>query len=163
MAIVCAYWIALALASRRRAASASIINSPRRTLASRAMTAESEATRSECVEIGVRRDPLKRLHRIDHMLHGRRLGEAMADELAPLLEVRRGAEVDGVVLQCLPLHEQPVAVRFLDRALELHAMAAFGALEDRSRLLDAVLERVLAARLYVDPGDFHDHAVPLSP
>ncbi len=53
------------------------------------------------------------------------------DELAPFLKVGRAAKIDGVVLDRLPFDEQPVTRRLLDRALQFHAAAALGALEDR--------------------------------
>src|SRR4051812_9842280 len=86
--------------------------------------------------------------------------EAMPDELAPFLEVGRAAEVDGVVLERLPTHEQPVARRLLHRALQLHALAAPRPLEDRSGLRDPLLERRFHARLDLDLRDLEDH-VPL--
>jgi hypothetical protein len=84
--------------------------------------------------------------------------EAMPDELAPFLEVGRAAEVDGVVLERLPAHEQPVAGRLLERALQLHALAALRPLEDRRRLGDPLLERRFHARLDLDLRDLEDHA-----
>src|SRR5690242_11077807 len=64
------------------------------------------------------------LHHLARVLHLGRLGEAMADELAPLGEVGRAAEIHGVVLERLPLHEQTIATWALDRALQAHALAA---------------------------------------
>src|SRR5262252_5986645 len=63
-----------------------------------------------------------------HMLDLGRRGEAVAHQLAPF------AEVGGVILDRLPLHEQAIAARLLGRALELHALAALGALKQRCRL-----------------------------
>ena len=48
----------------------------------------------------------------------------MADKLAPFLQIGRGSEVDGMILQRLPLHEQPVALRVFMRTLQGHAAAA---------------------------------------
>src|SRR3954463_5351036 len=88
----------------------------------------------------------------------------MPDELAPFLEVGRAAEVDGVVLERLPAHEQPVARRLLHRALQLHPLAAPRPLEDRRRLRDPLLERRFHARLDLDLRDLEDHAaLPLKP
>src|SRR5215212_4322999 len=86
----------------------------------------------------------------------------MPDELAPFLEVGRAAEVDGVVLERLPAHEQPIAGRLLERALQLHPLAAPRPLEDRSGLGDPLLERRFHARLDLDLRDLEDHA-PLLP
>ena len=81
----------------------------------------------------------------------------MADQLAPFLEIGRAAEVDGVVLQRLPLQEQPVALRVLVRALQARALAALGALEQRHGAFHAGLEVFFHAGLDVDLGDFGDH------
>src|SRR6185437_1763455 len=71
---------------------------------------------------------LKPAHDLGDVLDLRRRSEAVADQLAPLLEVGGLAEVLGVVFQRFPLHEQPVARRVLVRALQRHELAAFGAL-----------------------------------
>src|SRR5262245_21850864 len=52
-------------------------------------------------------------YHLPHMFHLRRLGEAMADELAPFLEIGGAAEVHRVVLHRLPFDEQAVTVRLL--------------------------------------------------
>src|SRR5690242_16189947 len=83
--------------------------------------------------------------------------EAMADELAPFLKIRRAAEIDIVVVNRVPFDEQPVAARLLDRALQLHAFAALGALEERCGLFHTGLEFGFEAGLYVDLGDFEKH------
>src|SRR4051812_16005394 len=103
--------------------------------------------------------PSKPLYRLAHVLDMRRLRETMADQLAPFGEIGRAAEIVGVVLDRPPLHEQAVAVRQLDRALELHAGAALCALEKRRRLLHAALEFRFHAGLDVDLRDFEDHGV----
>src|SRR5580693_875277 len=77
---------------------------------------------------------------------GRRL-ERMPDELAPFLEIRRFAEIHGVVLQRLPFDEEAEPARLLDRALQLHALASLGPLEDRRGLADTGFELRLEARL----------------
>ena len=58
---------------------------------------------------------LKSPHDLGDVLDIRRRREAVADQLAPFLEIGRAAEIDGVVLQRLPLQEQSVARR-LSRA-----------------------------------------------
>src|ERR1051326_354221 len=95
-------------------------------------------------------------HLIDVLDFGRRR-EAVADQLAPFLKVRRAAEIDGVVLDRLPGDEQPIAGRLLDRALQRHAVAALGAAENRRSVFHAGLEFGLHAGLDVDLGDFGDH------
>src|SRR5215813_2575208 len=95
-----------------------------------------------------------------HMLDLGRRGEAVAHQLAPFAEVGGAAEVDGVILDRLPLHEQAIAARLLGRALELHALAALGALKQRCRLAYSGFELVLHARLDVDLRDFEDHGFP---
>src|SRR5262249_57241732 len=72
---------------------------------------ERRAASASAAYVVVRRrartsEPLDHLR---HVLHLRRLGEAVADQLAPFGEIGRAAEVDRVVLHRLPLHEQPVA------------------------------------------------------
>src|SRR5690348_11710867 len=52
-----------------------------------------------------------------HVLDLRWLREAVADQLAPFGEIRRAAEIDRVVLDRVPLHEQPIARWILHRAL----------------------------------------------
>src|SRR5262252_3772623 len=47
----------------------------------------------------------KPVHRFAHMLDVRRRGEAMSNELAPFLGVRRAAKVDRVVFHALPFYE----------------------------------------------------------
>src|SRR5262245_64554823 len=94
------------------------------------------------------------------MVHLRRLREAMADELAPLLEVGRTAEVDRVILERFPFDEQAIAARLLDAALQLHALAAFGAAKDRRRLLHASLKLILHAGNGVDLRNLDNHGLP---
>jgi hypothetical protein len=50
---------------------------------------------------------LETTHDLGDVLDIRRRGEAMADQLAPFLEIGRAAEIDRVVLQRLPLQKQP--------------------------------------------------------
>src|SRR6187200_586114 len=101
--------------------------------------------------------PLKSVHGLRGVLDLGRRREAMANELAPFLEIRRAAEINGMILHRLPLHEQPVALRLLDRALQFHASAALGALEDRRGGFHAGLELAFHARLDVDLRNFEDH------
>src|SRR5580658_3960988 len=105
---------------------------------------------------GATRDSEALQHPARVLDHGRP-GEAMADQLAPFLEVVRAAEIHGVVLDRLPLHDQPIAARLLDRAVELEAVAALGTLEERRRLGDIGLELGLEAGLHLDLGDLVDH------
>src|SRR6185312_6043152 len=100
---------------------------------------------------------LEPLHHLGNVLDVGRRGEALADQLAPFLEVGRLTEVDSVVLERLPLHEQPIALRLFSRARERYAVAAFGAPEDRRRRRDAGFESLLHAGLDVDLRDFGDH------
>src|SRR6478752_90981 len=100
---------------------------------------------------------LKPAHHLDDMLDIRRCREAMADELAPFVEIRRFTEILGVIFQRFPLHEQPVALWHLVRALQGHELAAFGALEDRPGLFYAGFKFGFHAGLYVDLGNFEDH------
>ena len=66
-----------------------------------------------------------------HVLDFRRRGEAMRDQLAPFLKVRRATEIVGVVPDRFPGDEQPVARWLFQRAPQLHGAAALGALEYR--------------------------------
>src|SRR5262245_61832800 len=72
---------------------------------------------------------LKALHHFAHVLDGRRAFEAVLYTRAPHLEIFRAAEVDGVVLQRLPLHEQTIARGVFLRPLQREALATLGALE----------------------------------
>src|ERR1700734_1858592 len=94
------------------------------------------------------------------MLDLGRAGEAVADELAPFGEIGRAAEIDGVILHRCPAHEEAIAQRLLDRALELDPTTALGAQEDRHRLGDARLEFGGEPVLHVDLCDLGDHAPP---
>src|SRR5262249_18361525 len=89
--------------------------------------------------------------------------KAMADELAPCLEVLGAAEIDRVVLDRVPLDEQAIALRLLHGTLQLQAGAAAGAPENGYGLLHARLERGLHAGLDLDLRDFQHHDfAPLS-
>src|SRR5579864_7951216 len=100
---------------------------------------------------------LKSAEYLIDVLHFGRRSKAVADMLAPFLEVGRTAEVFRVVLDRLPFDEQPVAAGLLDRALQLQAVAAFGALKHRRGIFHAGLELGFHAGLDVDLGDFGDH------
>src|SRR5262249_68181 len=76
----------------------------------------------------------KSLHPLPDMLDFRRRGEAMADETAPVLELGRVSEPDGVILDRLPGDEQPIAARPFDGAPQFHPAAALRALENRRSL-----------------------------
>src|SRR3712207_2416053 len=84
--------------------------------------------------------------------------EAVPDQAAPLLEIVGSPERDRVILQGLPAHEQPVAARLFDGALQLQAVAALSPPEERLGLGDAGLELRFHAGLHVDLRDFEDHA-----
>jgi len=62
-----------------------------------------------------------------------------------------------VVLDGFPGDKQTVAARLLDRAPKLHAVATFGAPEDRRSLFHAAFELLLQAGFDVDLRDFGDH------
>src|SRR5262245_11501097 len=100
----------------------------------------------------------KTAHDLGDMLDVGRGGEAMADQLAPLLEVRGFAKILCMVFQHLPLHEEPVALRHFMRPLQGHGPATFGALEDGRGFLHASFELGFHARLHINLRDFKDHA-----
>src|SRR6185312_1344657 len=50
-------------------------------------------------------------HHLGDMLYIRRRRKTVADELTPLLKIGGLAKVLGVILERLPLHEQPVTLR----------------------------------------------------
>src|SRR5690242_15466995 len=83
--------------------------------------------------------------------------EAMTDELAPLVEIRRLAEILGVIFHRFPLHKEPVTLWHFVRALQGHELAAFGALEDRRGFFNAGFKFGFHAGLHVDLGNFEDH------
>src|SRR5689334_11035690 len=91
----------------------------------------------------------RRLYHSLHVHHRRRRGEVRPDEAAPVLELLRAAEVDGVVLQGLPAHDQQVARRLLDHTLQREPVAAPGAQEKRRGLAHAGFEVGLLAGLDV--------------
>src|SRR5579885_244491 len=101
-------------------------------------------------------------HHLRHVLDFGRRRKAVPDELAPFLKIRRAAEIDRVILHRLPVDEQPIARRLLDRAPQFHAAAALGALEDRRGLFHAGLEFAFHSGLDVDLGDFGNHASSLA-
>src|SRR4051794_9043727 len=105
-----------------------------------------------------RRDASKALERLDIMLNLGRSREAMADELAPFLEIGRLAEIDRVVFQGLPSHEQAVAARLLLRALQLPAPASLRALEQRDRSPDPRFELRFRAGFDVELCDLQNHS-----
>ena len=74
------------------------------------------------------------------VLDGRRPGKGVGDELAPFLPIGAAGEILGVVLDRVPGHEQPIALRLLERPLQRECTAALGALEQRRGLRDAGLE-----------------------
>src|SRR5215471_16440927 len=92
----------------------------------------------------------KPVNRFAYMLDVGRRGEAMSNQLAPFLEVRRAAKVDRVVFHALPFDEKAIARGLLDRALKLHAFAPLRTLKNRRSLFDAGFELVLHSWLHVD-------------
>src|SRR5467141_1996072 len=82
----------------------------------------------------------KSLHHLANVLHLRRRSETVAHELTPFGEIRRAAEINGVVLYCLPLYKQPVARRLLDRTLQRQTGTALGTPEHRRGLCHTGLE-----------------------
>src|SRR5258708_36394611 len=99
----------------------------------------------------------KPLQHLADVLHPRRRGKTVRDVLAPFLEIGRAAEIGRVVFHRRPFDEQPVAGRLLDRALQLQAVAALGALEHRRGVFHAGFELGFHAGLDVDLCDFGDH------
>src|SRR5690349_18907451 len=126
--------------------------------------AAAEAQERSAVSASAARVPARQRVRMSEPLDDlrdvldlRRVGEAVADQLAPFREIGRAAEIDRVVLDRVPLHEQPVAHRLFDRALQRHAGAAFGTLEQGRRLLHAGFELGFHAGLHVDLRDLEEH------
>src|SRR5579863_5389178 len=97
---------------------------------------------------------LEPLYNLSHVLDLRGRGEAMADQLAPFLEVGGTAEIDGVVFNRFPGDEQAIATWMFDRAPQFHAAAALGALENRRGAFHAGLEFAFHAGLDFDLRDF---------
>src|SRR6266702_7063333 len=108
----------------------------------------SIATNAErvCAEIMLLKiEPSGRQHGLGVLDLGGR-GKILADEAAPFGKILRAAEIDGVVFQRLPLHHQPVALRLLDRLVQLKAVKALGATEGGLGLGDSRLKILFAAR-----------------
>src|SRR3954469_2749881 len=84
----------------------------------------------------------------------------LADEAAPFGEILGAAEIDGVVLERLPLHHQTIALRLLDRLVQLETVKTLGAAESCLGLGDGGLKVLLAARLDVDLRDLGNHVFP---
>src|ERR1700680_2856131 len=83
----------------------------------------------------------------------------MTDELAPFAEIRRAAEIHGVVLDGLPTDKQSVACRLFDRAPQRQAGAALGAAEYWHGFGNAGFELGFHAGLDIDLGNFENHAI----
>src|SRR3954453_7508981 len=96
------------------------------------------------------------------MLHLGRGLEAVADELAPRLEVRRLAEIHRVVLQRLPLDEQAVAAPLLHPPPAVQTGAALRTLKQRNRLLHPGLERFFQARCDLELRNLQHHSALLA-
>src|SRR5690242_5225729 len=94
---------------------------------------------------------------LDDMLDVRRRREAVPDKLAPFLEVGGFPEILGVILQRLPLHEEPIALRHFMRTLQGHGLATLGTLEDGTGFLHAGFELGFHAGFHVDLRNFKDH------
>src|SRR6476469_848222 len=62
-----------------------------------------------------------------------------------------------MIFQCLPLHEQPVALRHLVRSLQSHKFAALGTLENRRSFLHAGFELGLHAGFHIDLCNLKNH------
>src|SRR5262245_58326393 len=100
---------------------------------------------------------LKAAHDLGHVLDIRRRCEAVADQFSPFMEIRGFPEILGVVFECFPLDEKPVALRHLVRSLQGHEFAAFGAHENRRGLFHARLKLGFHAGLDVYLCNFKNH------
>src|SRR5882757_1097251 len=92
------------------------------------------------------------------MLHFGWSLEAMADELPPGFEILRAPEIHGVALDRLPLDQEQISARALDRTLQFHPVTALRTRKNRRSLADTGLELLGHADLHVDACDFKDHA-----
>ena len=77
----------------------------------------------------------------------------------PLLEVGRVPKPLGVVFDRLPSDEEKVASLGLTAALELMRKISGLGRDDRLSLIESGFELLLAARLYVQDGDFENHGI----
>src|SRR5205814_8895420 len=100
--------------------------------------------------------PSARHHRVG-VLASRRRREILADQTAPFRKILRAAEINGVILQRLPLHHQTVTLWLLDRAVQLKTVKTPGAAEGGLCLDNSGFKILLGAGLDVDLGDFGDH------
>src|SRR5215469_16602924 len=91
------------------------------------------------------------------MLNVRRRREAMRDQLAPFLEIRRAAKIHRMILNDVPADEQAIARRLFDGTAQLHAAAALGAAENRDGLLHALFKFLFRPRFHINLRDFGDH------
>ena len=85
-------------------------------------------------------------------MHLGRFDEEARHQLAPFLEIAGFAEIHHVVLDGFPVHDQRVALRLFDAAVQLHAVAAAGPQEQRFRLRDARLEQRFLSFADMDAG-----------
>src|SRR6266849_7154564 len=99
----------------------------------------------------------KSLHHLMNVLHLRRRSETVAHEPTPFGEIRRAAEIHGVILHRLPLDKQPVARWPLDRTLQRQTGTPLGAPEHRRGLRYTGLELRFHAGFHVDLGDLENH------
>ena len=75
-------------------------------------------------------------------MHHRRGGEEMPDQGAPLGEIVRLLEGDGMVFQRLPPHHQDEAVGHLDALAQFQAVKALGGLDEFTRLGEGGAEQI---------------------
>src|ERR1043166_65611 len=113
-------WLATTRSSISAPSSGAVCARP----AADAQASRAASASAACVAVRRRAPISESFHDLGDVLDLRRLREAMADQLAPFGEVGRPAEIDRVILDRVPPHEQPVARRLLDRALQRHAGAA---------------------------------------
>src|SRR6266849_7076503 len=81
----------------------------------------------------------------------------LPDQLAPLREILRATEIDGVVFKGLPFDHETIALWLLDRAMQLKSVKTLGTAKGCSRLGDRRFKVLLGAGLDVDLCDFGDH------
>jgi 2-polyprenyl-6-methoxyphenol hydroxylase-like FAD-dependent oxidoreductase len=92
------------------------------------------------------------------VLHHRRLREERSDDLAPGREQRAAAEIDGVVLQRLPVDRQDVALGRLDALVHLGVDEALGLRDHRGDAApDGRFEFGVLAGGYREIGELEDH------
>src|SRR3979411_510958 len=88
-------------------------------------------------------------------LRGR--SEILPDQSAPLRKILRAAEIDGVVFKGFPLHQETVALRLFDRAMQLKSVKTRRTAEGGAGLGDRGFKILFGAGLDLDLCDFGDH------